>query len=63
MLKRSLIVCVLEKSLNFLLTQIVLCERQGTILPRDRKMLKRELNSEIVFFFQVSFIKILIILF
>ncbi|RNA38292.1 nucleoporin NUP188-like protein [Brachionus plicatilis] len=48
---KSLIVCVLEKSLNFLLSQIYLCERQGTILPRDRKMLKRELNSEIVSYF------------
>ncbi|CAF0748696.1 unnamed protein product [Brachionus calyciflorus] len=44
---KSLIICVLEKCLNILLSQIVLCEKVSHISPRDKKLLKRELNSEI----------------
>lgn len=45
---RSLYVCVLEKVLNFLLTQIILCDRQTQFSIRDRKIFKRDLGAEIV---------------
>jgi hypothetical protein len=46
--KRTLLVQTLEKLLNFLLTQIILCEKMLQHSSRDKKMFKRELNSEIV---------------
>lgn len=45
---RSLIVSTLEKVLNMLLTQIILCDRLTNFSSRDKKMFKRELSSEIV---------------
>jgi hypothetical protein len=45
---RSLYICVLEKVLNFLLTQIILCDRQLQFSLRDRKIFKRDLGAEIV---------------
>jgi hypothetical protein len=45
---RALYVCVLEKVLNFLLTQIILCDRQVQFSIRDRKIFKRDLGVEIV---------------
>ena len=49
---RSLVVCVLEKTLHLLLTQLVVCDKQppasSHMSPRDRKIFKRDLNAEIV---------------
>ncbi len=39
---------MLEKFLNFLFGQIILFERQSQFAPRDKKLFKRELFSEIV---------------
>ena len=47
MTERQIITGVLEKLLNFLLTQIILFDRQN-LNARDKKMFKRELFSEIV---------------
>lgn len=44
---KQIIMGVLEKFLNFLLTQIVLFEKQSQYSVRDKKIFKRELSSEI----------------
>lgn len=45
---RSLIVSTLEKVLNLVLTQIILCDRLSHFSARDKKLFKRELSSELV---------------
>ena len=45
---KALTLTVLEKVLNFLLTQIVLCEKKFQFTNRDKMIFKRELSSEIV---------------
>lgn len=44
---KQIIIGVLERCLNFLLTQTVLFERQTQYSARDKKIFKRELSSEI----------------
>lgn len=44
---KQIIIGVLERCLNFLLTQTVLLERQTQYSARDKKIFKRELSSEI----------------
>ena len=53
--QKPLTLTVLEKSLNFLLTQIILCERKYQFSNRDKQIFKRELSAEIVGSFLVYF--------
>ena len=46
--RRTLVTTVLEKLLNLLLTQIILCDKLMQHSDRDRKLFKRELSTEIV---------------
>jgi len=45
---KSLTLTLLEKILNLLLTQIVLCDKKFQFTNRDKMIFKRELSSEIV---------------
>ena len=58
-IQRQIITGVLEKFLNFLLGQIILFERQSQFAPRDKKIFKRELFSEIVSQIIVTIIELL----
>lgn len=52
---KSLTLTLLEKNLNLLLTQIVLCEKKFQFTNRDKMIFKRELSAEIVIHLKKTF--------